>query len=596
MAIPELTACFGLEILGKCNYDPQAPSPAYFTIGDAVAALAFTLAVQQFLKPIYEFRLRAMGIRFSYIVWAVFIGAIFTVIAAAVPSIVFLRGTLLGHPLNWEIAGGLIIGAAYAIVATITLRPAILTKRNVANFTSAGSKLLSEATDEDRLSLARDVLSGSNIQRLVDTAAEFQVAERHAIHIEFEKLREQHQESEGVRGRPQISSFYAFARRRELELASHARHFLQLLSDRDFCRVVITRHSWGFLRAIIPLTDTNEYTEAAQAFVQSVAWQALMQDDGMLAREDRYDGFGNSRGFANAFFGNHKMGAFDPLNGIGSTGLGTRGKGFVSRLNIAAKLMVSAEIKHRGFWEYRSTCSVVRIYESICHSVSFEPSENRSSAYLFEIRQGITELSKMMATSLEQCDHREYNMLFANDPEESRYNSVDEIAELVCEGLLCVSNRFQDFDDPAWSFVLDIHNEIFHRFADDPVGLSPLQQAVAIRLIKKLKDNMRGYYPTLSRVLLAVIGPYKTNALEKPGSAAAILKDAVYFELMSLPDLYKNSREKAQERLPSNVTYHHQSRTLIHTYRDGQQAKTKLSSLQIRPVNLLEKINLRCRN
>ena len=57
MATPELSACFGLELLGMCKYDPQTPSQSYFTIGDAVAALAFTLAVQQFLKPIYQFRI-----------------------------------------------------------------------------------------------------------------------------------------------------------------------------------------------------------------------------------------------------------------------------------------------------------------------------------------------------------------------------------------------------------------------------------------------------------------------------------------------------------------------------------------------------------
>jgi hypothetical protein len=264
-----------------------------------------------------------MGIRFSYVVCAAFIGAFFTVIAAAVPSIVFLRGTILGHPMNWEIAGGLLIGAAYAIVAIISLRSAVVTKRNVDDFTWAGAQLLSEATDEDRLSFTKDVLGGRNIQRLVEIAAEVERAEGHAIAIEFEKLREQGREKEGVRGRPPISAFYAFARRRELKLAGHAWYFLQLLSDRDFCRVVITRYSWGFLRAIIPLTETNSYTEAAKTFVQAVAWQTLVEDEGMLAREDSYEGFGWSREFAKEFFENHKMHAFEPLNGITSIRSGT---------------------------------------------------------------------------------------------------------------------------------------------------------------------------------------------------------------------------------------------------------------------------------
>jgi hypothetical protein len=596
MAVPELNACFGLELLGMCKYDPQAPSPSYFTIGDAVAALAFTLAVQQFLKPIYEFRLRAMGVRFSYVVCAAFIGAFLTVIAAIVPSIIYFRTSMLGYPLNWEIAGGLIIGAAYAVVATISLRSATVSKRNVDDFTWAGAQLLSEATDEDRLSFAKDVLGGRNIQKLVEIAAEFQRAERHAITIEFEKLREQGREKEGIREPLPISAFYTFARRRELEMARHAWHFLELLSDRDFCRVVVTRHSWGFLRAIIPLTEENSYTEAAKTFVQAVAWQTLIQEDGMLAREDSYEGFGWSRTFAKEFFGNYKMRVFEPLNGITSIGVGAPSEGFVSRLNIAAELMVSAEVKHRGFWDDRSTSSVVRIYESISHSVSFDRSENKRPAYLFQLQQGITELTKIMTTSLEECEPRVYDMLFAKNLEKYRHDTVDEIAKLVCEGLNCISNRFQGIDDSAWSFAHRVFGNVFERFGDVPIGLSPLQQAVAIRLVDELRENMKGYYPTLSRVLLAVIGPYDTEAPPKPGSASAILKDAVYFELKRLPDLYEKDPKKMAERLPPNVAYDHTTRTLTHTYSDGQQARTNLDDLHLGPVDLLAANILRRRS
>lgn len=596
MAIPELHACFGLEMLGMCRYNPEVPSPTYFTIGNAVAALGLTLAVQQFLKPIYQFRLSARGLKFSYAVIAVFIGAVFAVIAAAAPSIVFLRGSMFGHPINWEIASGLVICSAYAIVAIIALRPAVVTKRNIDDFTWAGSQLLSEATDEDRLSFAKDILSGRNIQKLVEFAAEFQRAEGHALGIEFERRRQDGRESEGIRGRLPISAFYKETRKRELKLAGLAWHLLQLLSDRDFCRVVITRYPWGFLRAIIPLTETNNHIDPAKVFVQSVAWQALVRDDGILAKEDSYEGFGWSREFAKELFGNHKMRAFEPLNGIVSIGVGAPSKGFVSRLNIAAELMVHAEIRHHGFWDRHSTLSITRLYESICHAVKFERSDQKRPAYLFELGLGITELTKIIAASLEDSPPRTYDMLFAEDLEIYRHDLVDKIAELACEGLGCVSNGFQGVNDPAWLFALDILGGIFDRFGDVPVGLSPLQQAVAVRLVKKLKHNMDGYYPTLSRVLLAVIGPYETNAPEKPGSAAAILKDAVYFELKRLPDLYDKDPEKVLERLPPNVTYDHNKKSLTHTYSGGQQATTALDDLKLPNIDLLDANVLRRRD
>ena len=47
-------SCFGLSILGTCLYNPAQPAPTYFTLGNAISALGFTLAIQQFLKPIYS--------------------------------------------------------------------------------------------------------------------------------------------------------------------------------------------------------------------------------------------------------------------------------------------------------------------------------------------------------------------------------------------------------------------------------------------------------------------------------------------------------------------------------------------------------------
>jgi hypothetical protein len=52
-------ACLGFEALGLCDYDPAKPFTVYFAPGAAVGALAFTLAVQQLLKPVHRFRLSA---------------------------------------------------------------------------------------------------------------------------------------------------------------------------------------------------------------------------------------------------------------------------------------------------------------------------------------------------------------------------------------------------------------------------------------------------------------------------------------------------------------------------------------------------------
>jgi hypothetical protein len=45
-------ACFGVEWLGQCSYNPASPALIYFSLGEVVGALAFTLAVQQLLRKI----------------------------------------------------------------------------------------------------------------------------------------------------------------------------------------------------------------------------------------------------------------------------------------------------------------------------------------------------------------------------------------------------------------------------------------------------------------------------------------------------------------------------------------------------------------
>ena len=118
--------------------------------------------------------------------------------------------------------------------------------------------------------------------------------------------------------------------------------------------------------------------------------------------------------------------------------------------------------------------------------------------------------------------------------------------------------------------------------------MNPLQQQLALQFIKKLRQNMDGWYPSISRVLLAVVGPYERKGGSNKRTAFNILKDAVYFELQKLPKLNKIAPEKISTFLPPNVTYNPKSNTLTHTYRLGEKQLTKLSTLRISPINLCD--------
>ena len=222
-----LYPCFGLSILGLCAYNPAQPTPTYFTVGDAIAALGFTLAIQQLFRPIYRFRLRAYGLRILYLVWVVFLGAICSVIALLLPNLPISHSGFLEYPLTWELFGGLLISGAYAVVAMVSLKPAHLYSFNLIPFVRAASDVLSSADDDDRATLADDLLRGGhNVERLIRYASAWRVAEWHGADVEFDRLRAAGASME-IRGRPPISAFYLFAHRRELNAASAAGTFLR---------------------------------------------------------------------------------------------------------------------------------------------------------------------------------------------------------------------------------------------------------------------------------------------------------------------------------------------------------------------------------
>src|SRR5258708_37412598 len=135
--------------------------------------------------------------------------------------------------------------------------------------------------------------------------------------------------------------------------------------------------------------------------------------------------------------------------------------------------------------------------------------------------------------------------------------------------------------------------EAYPAHGDQPAGMSPLQQQLAVQLIEKLRHNMDGMYPAIARVLLAVIGPYGGHPRITERTAFVILKDAVYKELQRLPDLHSKDPSKIPDYLPSNVTYDPALNTLTHAYRRGSSQVTDLSALAIPDVDLTDPSNWR---
>ena len=372
MPMPDQFPCLGLSILGMCSYNPAQPSPVYFSLGNAIAALGFTLAVQQFLKPIYLFRLRAYGLRLRYVLVVIFIGFFCAVVATVLPNLPISHSSFFEYPIVWELIGGLLISAAYGVIAFISLIPARIYDFNLIPFVRAASLLLSAAEDADRVSFAEDLLSGiRNIERLITYAYAWQRAENYAVALEFERLRGIGAPLQ-IQGRPPpVSAFYEFAHRKELERARFAGTFLRIISDPQFCSVLVRKCAWLTAPILEQISEKGIHTNQAEAFVQEIARQAILNDDSLMAKEVSYEGFRAVPVLSNSLFGNWFMlTQYNPLEKMNFGSSKELSDGYVSRLSGASRMMLRTAIRNDDYWPQRYMFSVERAYENLSQYLS----------------------------------------------------------------------------------------------------------------------------------------------------------------------------------------------------------------------------------
>lgn len=567
-----------------CAYNPAQPTFAYFTVGDAVAALGFTLAIQQLFRPIYLFRLRAYGLKIAYLFGAVFLGALCAGVAMLVPNLPISHTGMLAYPIFWELLAGFLIASAYGAAATISLTRARIYSFNIRSFVRAASTLLSAANDDDRANLAEDILLIENIERLFHFASAWRAAEEHATHVVLEGLRERGQPLQFT-GRPPISAFYLFAHRRELALATLAGQFLQILADPDFCAVLVRRCPWQTAATLREIAEKRIAADQAKTLVQEIARQAILNDDSLLAKEVGYTGFGSAPLLASSLFGNwFILFYFDPLQGLGYGGSrGSPTPGFVSRLNGATKTMVKTAIKAGEYWPQGYMHSVKSVYEAVSRDWSIKRSAKQQIDFAVEFHFGIQGLYKELQDGLSKLAWDRKKSLFVTNTQEHRADLVAIVADIVYDSLVSVAGGFHGGDDEAWFHVIGILTEIYPPYGDMPLGMNPLQQQLALRFLDTLRRNMQGWDRPISRVLILGLGPYKS---EPKRTAHSILLDAVYKELQGLSALQAKAPETLDRYLPPNTSYDSESDSITRTFRDGGIVSTRLADLHIPEIDL----------
>jgi len=536
------------------------------TIGQVIAALAFTISIQQFLKPIHRFRLQAWGVPLLWLYVGVFSGAALVFSGNLLRYIAVEWSVILWLAPALEFAGALLFFMAYLATGFISLSPARLRSRNVLSFTRAAFAILSTADEENYVALFNDI--SANTATLAKTAA-FADSYRWS----------------GV-GSGEPSAFYDFVHRKKLADASYASTLFELLSDPSCCATMVRRNPTTVVSMLSELSDKQIVCDAAGLLVQELARQAVLREDSMLAREVGYKGFSSVGLFLNSMFGDvFILRTYKPFSNLTYLGDVTITPGVAERLGEAIE---TAWEKTNELWHPQSLWQTASVLKSAFFSIRY--SDSRKARHELEHFRLYTSVARILKATEKRVSENKYEpkSLYAKDDKVSHDDTMPGLAaRIAINALNSVSNDFEGPEDRRWSDVLTIMRELFPSIGEAPDGLSPTQQHAMLMIDEKLADNMDGYYPALTRVLLSVIGPHGSRD-QKNQTAFRILEDVAYARWKKFPALHNKKPEKVEDKLPPNVTFDSTRSVLEYTYRSGETVETNLSTLAVPSIDLFD--------
>lgn len=556
--------CLGLAWLAACSYNPAAPSTAYFTIGDGVAALSLLLLIPQFVKPLYDFRLSLRRITRPWLYGIATASFSIVLFSAIVPQMPFVGAQLVGWPVFWEFVAGCGFLFCYGVLAYSYLVPVKVRRGSVALFARASAKFLAHASPSDHVDFAGELRA--NVKRLI----------RFAHGVDARRFRS--------------SPFYAFTYRHAAEDASYALTLLTILADPAFCRSLIERCPWDVAEILRGLSDqkAGSSLDACKSFVHQLACQAVRSNDSIVMRETDYVGFGTAPVLSTALFGNDFLNRqLKPFSGLRYEE-SIFSAGYLSRLNFAAEIAVKSVFESGRLHDCANIYILFGHYESLFALERRRRKENEAwrLCYLFgKIVSDIIEICRDHLAGLTPEDRIAY---FATNPPSKRdHHLIDAIAKLTVDFLNSIANGFQGIDDPYWSSAHEVWRACFGQL-DQTNGMDPLQQRVALGVRDKLANNMAGFYPAISRVCLSMLGPYDNKAGEDAKSSEGIIHRVVYYKLKGLAQLASSKPNQISDYLPPHVTFDAATETLTHSYRlKSGEALTVLSELEFDEPSLL---------
>ena len=538
--------------MGAAEGEPSVGSNVYFSIGDAIAGLGIFLLIPQYLKPIYVFRLRVlgMGLRVLYALPA--LGFAVVLAAAMVPNLPESVPALIRTPLLWEMIAAFLWAASYGVLGWVSIVPAHPSPRSIAGYVRAGVNLLAGASEEDRVEFAGDIVA--SIKRLIHIA-----------------------DVDDGPGKADARDAAAFSET-----------FLRILSDPVFCKTLVARLPWDAARILRAFSEAQPKQQVGRAFVLQIARQTLVSSESDDPKDQDFHGFTDAPPLLKAAFGDAFLNRkYLPWEGVVASDFDVIDIDKMKRVSTAARLTIDEQaaggfaVQSYNVARLQETLEVIGRRIAVLKRGGADVSQ--LSGALGQAVKHIVEATRKYCQAAQETERR---ALYAEADSIRDFSAIDSVAELIVSVLETASHEFTGFDDKFWRMVREIWDAVFPRFGAQPAGMDPLQQRVAMKLTEKIRETLEGWYSPLLRLTLALIGPYAAKGETKERTAFKILRDALYTELKGFPAFYESDPERAKSFLPGNVRYDAAASELIHRYSFGGEDRTNLKTLEIAPVSL----------
>ncbi|HEY1772534.1 MAG TPA: hypothetical protein VGH91_05010 [Gammaproteobacteria bacterium] len=532
-------------LITEVNPTHLASDAHYFSIGEYVAVIALFLAFVQLVQPIHEFRLRVRGVKELSVFLSLILCASYVIVAACLPYFTKSDWSLAENPGYWQILAGIEIVAVALYLLWASQLLVVFDKDNYARYYGRSESFIARGNDEDLRKL------GDEIYESIDDIFEYAK--------EFWNERDLLLSTTGTsRDAPQYGAA--------------ATALLDVLSDRDFCRLLVTRVPATAYKCIEEATKQGA-RKIGEPLIDQIVNQAFCNKDSILFKEADYSGLGFRKSFTKLVFGNHRfVSLYRPLTAWSYRDRENARDWQVEIYMSALNESIQSYYQSRDFETYQSYLLgaedvVTGMARRAIHQIE-DVGENdltgsNATSILTRISIG---LSNILDTVKENdallpnynFDVENYDMFRDN----SIYGAISNILYKFMEAL----SQSKAHDSLVHTLFMHIWMEIFPRNEEPSRAEREIGKRLSIALRDKIDENLdpeSPFYPAITRLLITLNGLPTPEILATENARNEFLRD-FYAKLRgNFIALEQNYPDIAADMLPKDVLYDKERRVLV---------------------------------